>query len=132
MGPKSLRTLFTKSAIPSISERSKGKKRRDPERSESARSVSSIADASSLLSLRAIAIARNPVSVSRRAIPKPIPRLPPVTITLRMPADEFPGLSDRQGGNEIDCRRDLMGRKCLTTEPQDIVMQFTHVRARRL
>src|SRR5271156_5218321 len=79
-----------------------------------------MADVSSVLSLRAIAIARKPASVSLRVIPRPIPRLPPVTTTLRMEADELPGICDRQGGNEIDGGGDLMRWQNLAAMAQDI------------
>src|SRR5271163_4687556 len=65
-------------------------------------------------------MARKPASVSPRAIPRPIPRLPPVTTTLRMEADELPCISHRQGGNKINCSRDLVRRQGFTAKPQNI------------
>ena len=49
-------------------------------------------------------------------------RLPPVTITLRMAANQFSGLSNRQGRNEIDHGRDFVRGKLLTAELQDILL----------
>src|SRR5580698_295962 len=114
MGPSSFRNFFTRSAIPSNSARSKGAKWKEP-----GWPLCSIAAVSSGLSFRAIAIARKPASANLQAIPNPNPRLPPVTITLRMVTDELSSLSDRQRGNEVDDGRDLVRGEFLTAEQQD-------------
>src|ERR1700722_10286415 len=80
-----------------------------------------MAAVSSALSFRAIAIARKPASASLQAIPSPNPRLPPVTITLRMVTDELSCLRNRQCRNEIDGGRDLVRGKFLAAEVQDVL-----------
>src|ERR1700679_309025 len=80
-----------------------------------------MAAVSSALSFRAIAIARKPASASLQAIPSPNPRLPPVTITLRMVTDELSCLRNRQCRNEIDGGRDLVRGELLAAELEDVL-----------
>src|ERR1700722_142932 len=81
-----------------------------------------MAAVSSALSFRAIAIARKPASASLQAIPSPNPRLPPVTITLRMVTDELSSLGDGQSSSEIDDCWNLVRGKLLTAQRQDLLL----------
>src|SRR3989475_8885007 len=105
----------------SITARSNGTKRSDPGLS---RSASSIAAAGWLASFRAPAMTRSPAPVSLRAMAMPSPRLPPVTITLRIATHHFACRSDGQGRNEGDRRRNLVPRKRFAAELQDLALDF--------
>src|SRR5437016_2301176 len=69
---------------------------------------------------------RYPTAMSRPVMPRPSPRLPPVTITSRMLTRQFSGSIDREGGNDVDCRRDFMPGKHVVTELQDVALKFFH------
>src|SRR5437899_3741145 len=87
-----------------------------------ARSLSLIADASWSVIVRASAIARYPAAASRRAIPRPSPRLAPVTRTLRMVARQLAALRNRKARHERDRDRDLVLRQAVTAEPEDLLL----------
>src|SRR5271170_5065081 len=67
---------------------------------------------------------RNPVSASLRAIPRPKPRLPPVTITLRMATNQLSGFGHSQAGHYIDYRGNFVRRERLAAKQQDFVLEF--------
>src|SRR2546422_8406366 len=113
----------------SITARSNGTKWSDPGLS---RSASSIADASWLVSFRATAMARYPTPVSLRAMAMPSPRLPPVTITLRIATHHFACRSDGQGRNEGDRRRNLVPRKRCAAEHKAELQARLHLVCRLL
>src|SRR5882724_6445919 len=94
--------------MPSISARSNATKRSDPGWS---RWASFSAERSGSLSFRATAMARYPAAASLRAMPRPSPRLPPVTRTLRIPAHDLTCRGNGQGRNKVDRRRDLVPGK---------------------
>src|SRR5207302_9523760 len=98
--------------MPSISARSNGTKRSDPGCS---RWACSIAELSGPLSLRATAMQRYPAAASLRTMPRPSPRLAPVTRTLRIPAHDLSCRGNRQRRNKVDRRRHLVpGKRCAT------------------
>src|SRR5271170_25318 len=66
---------------------------------------------------------RNPVSASLRAIPRPKPRLPPVTITLRMATDQLSGFGHSQVSHDIDHRWNFVRRERLAAKQQDLVLE---------
>src|SRR6266480_4742657 len=106
--------------MPSISARSNATKRSDPGWS---RWASSIADVSGSLSLRATAMARYPAAASLRTMPRPSPRLAPVTRTLRIPAHDLACRGNRQRSNKVDRRRNLVPGKCRATVLEDRVLE---------
>ena len=77
--------------MPSISARSYAMKAMEPVPRFAARSMASC---NSGLSLRARAITRYPAFAKQRTMPSPMPRLPPVTMTLRMPAYQLSCVRD--------------------------------------
>src|SRR5262245_45462498 len=87
------------------------------------RAASLIAELSSSVFVRAMATTWYPTSVSLRAIPRPNPRLPPVTITLRMVTCHLTRGIDGQNGNEVERYRNLVPRQGVAAEPQDLVLQ---------
>src|SRR2546425_12643346 len=103
-----------------MSPRSKGMKWSDPGRDCS---TCSIVAASWSLILRATATARYPSAVSLRTMPRPSPRLPPVTMTLCMKASEFPCRGNLERGDEADRRRDLVGHEARVTGFQDLPLE---------
>src|SRR5438309_1119728 len=129
MGPWPFRSVLTSAAIAAVSLRSNGTKWNDP---GWARSASSIASVSWLVSFREIAMTRYPARVSRRARPRPRPRLPPVTITLRIVTYQFAAGSHGQGGHEANRRRYLVPRQCLATALHDLVLELRHPSLRGL
>src|SRR2546421_3285506 len=81
-----------------------------------------MAQRSSSLSVRAMAIARYPPAASVVAIASPIPRLPPVTTTLRIGTHQFPGRGNlerrhdprsEEHTSELQSRSDLVCRLLL-------------------
>src|SRR5215469_6313289 len=104
----------------SRSARSKGTNRSDPAFLASA---SFMAAVKALFSRRATTIARYPAQVSRCAIPSPSPRLPPVTMTLRIAAHQLASVGDGQRRNDVNCYRDLVGWKSLATEVKNILLE---------
>src|ERR1700704_5317706 len=104
----------------SISARSNATKRSDP---GWPRWASSIAELSGSLSLRATAMARYPAAASLRTMPRPSPRLPPVTRTLRISAHDLACRSNGQRRNKVDRRRDLVPGKCCATVLKDRVLE---------
>src|SRR4051794_29933350 len=121
MGPRSLRTCLTSAAMPSVSARSYAAKLTGLEPPVAA---SLMAARNSGLSLRATATTRWPALASRRVTPSPMPRLPPVTMTLPMTASKLSGLRDGQRGDEADRRRHLVRRQRLAAELPDRLLQF--------
>src|SRR5580704_12443953 len=89
--------------------------------------ASATASRSSELSLRASATTWHPVFARRRTIPRPMPRLPPVTMTLRMTAYQLSSLRDVYRGNKADRRRHLMRRQRLAAELLDGQLQFARL-----
>src|SRR3569623_858096 len=57
-------------------------------------------------------------------MPNPMPRLPPVTMTLRMAAHQLSGLRDIKRGNEADRRGYLVRRERLAAELLDGLLQL--------
>src|SRR5437879_13463082 len=110
-----------------MSPRSKGMKWSDPGRDCS---TCSIVAASWSLILRATATARCPSAVSLRTMPRPSPRLPPVTMTLCMMASEFPCRGNLERGDEADRRRNLVGREARVTDLQDLALEVLDLTAR--
>src|SRR5712691_13228853 len=100
--------------------RSKGTNWREP---VWLRSASLIAALSSSVLVRAMATTWYPTAVSLRAIPRPNPRLPPVTMTLRMLTGHLPRRIDGQNRNEVERYRHLVPRQCVAAEPEDLVLQ---------
>src|SRR5690348_13543490 len=49
-------------------------------------------------------------------MPRPSPRLPPVTMTLAIAPDQFPGGGDVEGGNDPNHRRHLVRSKAAAAE----------------
>src|SRR5260370_35302231 len=49
-------------------------------------------------------------------MPRPSPRLPPVTMTLAIAADQFPGGGDVEGGDDPNHRRNLVRSKAAAAE----------------
>src|SRR5690349_11036007 len=74
-------------------------------------SASRFAAVSSSLSRRAAAMTLKPAPARRFAIARPMPRLPPVTRTLRIRARQLAGRGDVERVDEADHRRHLVGRK---------------------
>src|SRR2546425_11085092 len=103
-----------------MSPRSKGMKWSDPGRDCS---TCSIVAASWSLILRATATARYPSAVSLRTIPRPSPRLPPVTMTLCMMASEFPCRGNLERGDEAERRRHLVGREGRAAGLRDLELE---------
>src|SRR5580704_16226544 len=64
----------------------------------------------------------------RRTIPRPRPRLPPVTITLRM-ASHLAGGGNLERGNEPDRRRDLVRGQGVVTELKDLALEVDNLAA---
>src|SRR6267143_1406726 len=106
--------------MPSISARSNATKRSDPGWS---RWASFSAERSGSLSFRATAMARYPAAASLRAMPRPSPRLPPVTRTLRIPAHDLTCRGNGQGRNKVDRRRDLVPGKRRAAVLEDRVLE---------
>src|SRR2546427_2051018 len=109
--------------------RSNATKRNDPGFLVSA---SSIAVVSWLVSLRATATTRYPACVSLRTMPKPKPRLPPVTMTLRIVTCHLTCRRDIQSRHKIQHRRHLVPRERFAANLQDLVLQFGSVEAGRI
>src|SRR5438093_3071273 len=64
--------------------------------------------------------------MSRRTIPRPRPRLPPVTITLRM-TGQLAGGGDLERRNETDRRRNLVGGQAGVTDLKDLALEVHHL-----
>src|SRR6185437_12241224 len=75
------------------------------------------------LILRATATAPYPSQRSRRTIPRPRPRLPPVTRTLRT-AGQLAGTGNVQRGDEPQNPRDLVRREVLAAERQNLPVEI--------
>src|SRR3984957_8173295 len=110
----------------SIKERSKGTNSRAP----STASFFAVAKAS--VGLRAIAIARKPVSANRWTMPRPSPRLPPVTMTLRMGADQLSRFCHREVRHKIDRGWNLVLCQFAAAKLKDLALQHGHVAIGRL
>src|SRR3989442_4888293 len=67
--------------------------------------------------------------MSRRTIPRPRPRLPPVTITLRM-TRQLPGGGHLERGNETDRRWNLVGRQPVVADLKDLAPEVHDPAAR--
>src|SRR6185295_7423512 len=74
-------------------------------------------------------MAQYPSQTSRRTIPRPRPRLPPVTITLRM-TGQLAGGGDLERRNESDRRGNLVGGQMAVTDLKDLAPDV-HVCAAR-
>src|SRR5262245_25940613 len=83
-------------------------------------STHSLMDANSSFMRRAIATTWYPSSVSLRTIPRPIPRLPPVTITLRIITNQFACSGNFQRGDATDRNRDLVCGQALAAGLDDL------------
>src|SRR5215831_4990050 len=105
--------VLTRSPISARLARSKGRKWMAP---VDAALRSAMAQASASLSRRAMAMTRSPAEANLRKVASPSPRLPPVTMTLRMTARQFAGVGDMQGCNETHERRDLVAGQMLLAE----------------
>src|SRR5262245_56782985 len=79
------------------------------------------------LSLRARAVTRQPDFDRRRTMLSPMPRLPPVTMTLRMRSNQLSRLRDGEGGDEADRCRDLVRRQRLAAETLDDLSQIARL-----
>src|SRR5436309_1768627 len=55
-------------------------------------------------------------------MPSPRPRLPPVTTTLRITADQLAGAVHAEPGDEVDRRGNLVPRQRLATVPQQLLL----------
>src|SRR2546426_1840525 len=66
-------------------------------------------------------MAQYPSQISRRTIPRPRPRLPPVTMTLRM-AGQLAGGGDLEGTNKTDRRRNLVGGQRVVADLKDLAL----------
>src|SRR5436190_12927578 len=108
--------FLTRAGISDTFSRSKAMNLSDPGR---ARLASSIADDRSSFIRRATAIASNPSQINRRTMPNPRPRLPPVTMTLRM-AGQLAGSGDLKGGDDADRRRNHVPRQSGAAVLQDL------------
>src|ERR1700742_2507943 len=115
MAPNSSRTLFTKAGVASTALRSLLRKCR------LSCFASAIAARSSSLSRRATAMTLKPAPASLRAIDRPMPRLPPVTRTLRICSRELARGRDIQRLDETDHRRHLVGRQRRAAIAEDLV-----------
>src|SRR5437867_3126274 len=67
--------------------------------------------------------------MSRRTIPSPRPRLPPVTITLRMTI-QLAGCGNRERGHEPNRGRNLVRGQALVTDLQDLALEVRSPAAR--
>src|SRR5258708_14772851 len=110
--------FLTSAGIPSTSPRSNGMNRSDPGR---VRSACSIDDSSCSFICRAIAIASYPSQTSRRTMPSPKPRLPPVTMTLRRMPGHLACRGDLERRDDADSRRNLVRRQRVATGLEDLV-----------
>src|SRR5438477_13206956 len=79
---------------------------------------------------RATATVRYPSAASLRTIPRPNPRLPPVTTTLRMMTSQFARSSNLQRRQETDRRRNLVCGEVLVTDLQDFALEVRDLTAR--
>src|SRR5262245_59526294 len=113
IGPKSLLMVLTSSPICAILARSKGRKWMAPLH---AALLSAIAQASASVSRRAMTMTRSPAEANLREVHRPSPRLPPVTMTLRMTARQFAGVGDIQAWHETHERWNLMAGQMLLAE----------------
>src|SRR5437762_876537 len=68
-----------------------------------------------------MAMARYPAPASRRTMPRPRPRLPPVTMTLRSMARDLARRRDGERRDEGDRRGHLVAGKLAETELQELV-----------
>src|SRR5262249_27252423 len=123
-GPRSFRSCLTSAAMPSVWARSYAVKPTEP---VPLRAASSMVWRSSGLSLRAIAITLWLDLHGRRTMPRPMPRLPPVTMTLPMTAYQLSCVRDGQRGDKADCRRHLVRRQRLTAELLYGLLQFARL-----
>src|SRR5207244_8366399 len=64
--------------------------------------------------------------MSRRTIPRPRPRLPPVTMTLRR-TGQLAGDGNLERRNETDGRRNLVGGQVIATELEDLTLEVHHL-----
>src|SRR6476660_3238513 len=103
----------TSSPISARLARSKGRKWMAP---FDAALLSSIAQASASVSRRAMAMTRSPAEANLREVHRPSPRLPPVTMTLRMTARQLAGVRDMQGWHETHERGDLVAGQMLLAQ----------------
>src|SRR2546421_2273648 len=85
-------------------------------------SPAAMAQRSSSLSVRAMAIARYPAAASVVAIASPIPRLPPVTTTLRIGTHQFPGRGNLQCRHDANAHRYLVRRQVTTARLQNLAL----------
>src|SRR5581483_8044081 len=107
--------LFTKAGMSSTALRSLLRKCRLP------CFASAIATRNSALSRRATAMTLKPDAASFRAMASPMPRLPPVTRTLRIGSHELARGRHVEGLDEADHRGNLVrGQRCATIG-QDLV-----------
>src|SRR5450432_4834734 len=58
---------------------------------------------------------------------RPSPRLPPVTMTLRMLARHFACRGNSQRGNDVYRCRNLMPGKRVSTKLEDLTLKFTNI-----
>src|SRR5579884_1224684 len=56
-------------------------------------------------------------------MPRPRPRLPPVTITLRIGTHQLSGFGDGQRRNKVDRGGHFVGRQTLSAEQQDVFLK---------
>src|SRR5437879_5931645 len=75
---------------------------------------------------------RYPSHVSLREMPRPSPRLPPVTMTLRMAACHLAGCRKDQRADKVDRRRDLVPSKHLTAKLHDLALDLARGPARQI
>src|SRR5438093_6505117 len=75
-------------------------------------------------------MARYPAAASLRTMPRPSPRLPPVTRTLRIPAHDLTCRGNGQGRNKVDRRRHLVPGKRRATVLEDRVLESLAAPAR--
>src|SRR5262249_16503371 len=112
------RSALTKAGSASIALRSQGRKCRLP------CLAAPTAARNSSLSRRATAIALKPAFASLSAIASPMPRLPPVTRTLRIGARQLSGRRHVQRLDEADHRRYLVRSQRGAAIGQDLLTDF--------
>src|SRR5262249_24497372 len=68
---------------------------------------------------------RYPASTSLREMPRPKPRLPPVTMILRIVAHYLSSRTDGESRDKVQRRRNHVTRESLPAEPQNLILEFT-------
>ena len=75
-----------------------------------------------------MSMTRSPAEANLHTVHRPRPRLPPVTMTLRMTARQLAGVRDMQGGHETHERGDLVARQMLLAELANLLLDLCNRR----